>query len=239
MAKRLVSQHFHHPDFGEASIIVKSNARNISARWSSDILKVTVPPAVTADQMLRALETMKPRILANRPVKRHYAPGWQYVTPEMVFSIVENPRSPDVSFETSITNGMCVIKVPPHLPDESVDVIDSFIRDSLIDYADKRTSIIIGLARQMARELRVNPRSITVSRGEKLLGRCSAKGDISLSRNLIFYPVEARRYVIAHEFAHLTHMNHSEAFHDLVDEYLDGHSHEYRATLKTHSLPFL
>ncbi|MBG77890.1 MAG: hypothetical protein CL570_02525 [Alphaproteobacteria bacterium] len=59
-------------------------------------------------------------------------------------------------------------------------------------------------------------------------GSCSHDGNIMLSWRLILAPPAAMDYVIAHEVAHLRHMDHSKAFwalcKDLSDDYSAGHS---------------
>ncbi len=48
-------------------------------------------------------------------------------------------------------------------------------------------------------------------------GSCSANGSIRYSWRLIFAPPEVRRAVVAHEVAHLKHLDHGPLFHALVD----------------------
>lgn len=43
-------------------------------------------------------------------------------------------------------------------------------------------------------------------------GSCSSKGNISLNWRVALMPVDVGNYIMAHEFAHLKHMNHSAAF---------------------------
>ncbi len=43
-------------------------------------------------------------------------------------------------------------------------------------------------------------------------GSCSSQGRIRLSWRLIFATPQARRYVVAHEVAHLVHLNHGPEF---------------------------
>lgn len=43
-------------------------------------------------------------------------------------------------------------------------------------------------------------------------GSCSARGALAFNWRLIMAPAAVRQSVVAHEVAHLTHMNHSEAF---------------------------
>ncbi|MBP6256196.1 M48 family metallopeptidase [Patescibacteria group bacterium] len=45
-------------------------------------------------------------------------------------------------------------------------------------------------------------------------GTCSSNRHISLNRKLITLPDRIIDYVICHELAHLTHMNHSKQFRD-------------------------
>ena len=49
-------------------------------------------------------------------------------------------------------------------------------------------------------------------------GSCSSSGTIRYSWRLILAPDWVRRATVAHEVAHLVHMNHAPAFHALVDE---------------------
>lgn len=48
-------------------------------------------------------------------------------------------------------------------------------------------------------------------------GSCSSQGDVSLSWRLIFAPFEACDYVVAHEVAHLKHLDHSPRFWRLCE----------------------
>lgn len=51
-------------------------------------------------------------------------------------------------------------------------------------------------------------------------GSCSAAGTISYSWRLILAPAFVRRATVAHEVAHLVHLNHGRAFHALVEQLL-------------------
>lgn len=58
-------------------------------------------------------------------------------------------------------------------------------------------------------------RSVTIGDAGTRWGSCSSRGGIRLSWRLILAPPQARRYVVAHEVAHLKHLNHGSEFKEL------------------------
>ena len=65
---------------------------------------------------------------------------------------------------------------------------------------------------QYAASAGATPRSVTVGDAGTRWGSCSSEGRIRLSWRLILAPPEVRRYVAAHEVAHLVHLNHGPEF---------------------------
>lgn len=58
----------------------------------------------------------------------------------------------------------------------------------------------------------VSPRSVSVGDANTRWGSCSAERRIRYSWRLILAPPAARRYVVAHEVAHLVHLDHGPSF---------------------------
>jgi predicted metal-dependent hydrolase len=65
-------------------------------------------------------------------------------------------------------------------------------------------------------------------------GSCSSRGTISLSWRLVMAPAYVRRSVIAHEVAHMRHMDHSRAFYAWLDELFEGDRKAADRWLKMH-----
>jgi predicted metal-dependent hydrolase len=63
-------------------------------------------------------------------------------------------------------------------------------------------------------------------------GSCSSSGAIRYSWRLILAPPQARRFVVAHEVAHLAHLNHGAGFRALERRLFDGDVREAEALLR-------
>ena len=87
-----------------------------------------------------------------------------------------------------------------------------------------------------------NYTSITVRNQKSRWGSCSSRGTLSFNYRLIFAPPVILDYVVVHELCHLTHMNHSKDFWNMVAsvmpeykvhrQWLRDHGHEL--TLEAH-----
>ncbi len=100
-------------------------------------------------------------------------------------------------------------------------------------------ALLLPFAQQIADELGLRPAGFEVGRGMRKLGHCTAKRIIQLSRNLMFLPEALVRYIICHELAHLTHMNHSPQFHALCNQYCGGKEKELERQLRQFRFPIL
>lgn len=238
--KSVVSQRYLHPVLGKVHIRRLSSARNITARWKdAETLAVTIPPGITPDYLEDALASLTPTLLAKRPEKDFYELGWRYETPETTFEVVRGKEADYFSGRVDRVNRKIYLQMSPTTPQAGSEAFNKWVNLVLNRYAKRHAEeYLVPYAWKLAAEFNVKPARIEISYGQKVLGRCSGNRNILLSRNLIFYPVELRRLVILHEFAHLTHLNHSDKFYRLLDGYLEGRHASLNAALKKHSLPF-
>lgn len=74
---------------------------------------------------------------------------------------------------------------------------------------------------------------ITIRDQKTRWGSCSQTGTLSFNYRLMMAPPEVIDYVIVHELCHLTHMNHSKAFWNMVAGILPDYA-ERKHWLKQH-----
>ena len=91
--------------------------------------------------------------------------------------------------------------------------------------------------REVSGRLGVAPTRWESAKGFRTLGRCYGDGRIKISSALLFLPRELAEYIVAHELAHLTHMDHSPRFHALLDSYLGGRERELKRAVDRFAWP--
>ena len=197
-----------HETLGSVRVTVRQNSRHVSARWKGGLVSLNVPQGIRIPDLHRILDDLTPRLLANRP-EINYFDGQELQFPDVDFVIRQQSFASERTTR-AISEMLCKIarKVAPQ--------------------------VLIPHARDIATRLGRGPVGWTISSGHRILGQCNGRGIISLSYVLVFLPDDLRDYVICHEIAHLSEMNHGEKFHKLLDSYLDGREAELVRKLHSH-----
>jgi len=84
----------------------------------------------------------------------------------------------------------------------------------------------------------VHAKSVTIKDTRTRWGSCSPDGVLMFSWRLIMAPEFVQDYVVAHEVAHLKHLNHGPAFWALTES-LSPHRHDATTWLHTHGAKLL
>lgn len=227
----------YHPDLGQISITFRRNSHRVTARWKNGILALSVPEGISRDEIGRVLEDFIPRLLSSRPTLK-YTPDQTLTFPLASFRIARQTHIPDRILGRAALP-MSSLEVGSSL-DFQNDTTTRAISDMLCRLARRvAPEVLLPHARSIADRLGRHPVEWKVSRGHRILGQCSASGVISLSYVLLFLPEELCDYVIAHEIAHLTELNHSPAFHTLLNSYLGGRERQLVARLRAYTWPVL
>lgn len=236
---------YSHPDFGEVVVHTRANSRTLRAFWRDSSLVVSIPSRCSTPDLTHFLESARDRLLQARVTR--FSMNQIIDAGECDISIV--PGAPSQSEPLRISLNRRNPRRTKRLnfsvslkPDMAARIADTAVQKAL-NRAVKSCAVaaarefIIPLAAKCAAEVGRYPGMWTVKDSVRALGRCNTQGVIQLSPRLVFLPAELRRFVIFHELAHLSEMNHSDAFHELCDRYVGGRERELDRRLKAFRFP--
>lgn len=104
-------------------------------------------------------------------------------------------------------------KVQTNNQEKILQCYDAFYKQISLQYLGERTAYFADKMELIYQELKYR-------KMKSRWGSCSSHKVITLNTQLIKIDKTLIDYVIVHELAHLVHMNHSKAFHDLVASYI-------------------
>lgn len=103
-----------------------------------------------------------------------------------------------------------------------------FISDLKFYYKKEAQAFISERIQVWSETMNLHPKLLKFRNPKTRWGSCNSKGVISINWRLIAAPVDVIDYILVHEISHLKHMNHSQNFWNLVEEYFP----EYRKAEK-------
>lgn len=86
-----------------------------------------------------------------------------------------------------------------------------------------------------AEKMQVTYNTIRIKDVKGHWGSCSSKKNLNFNYRISLLPIEGIDYIIIHELSHLTEMNHSRRFWDIVERYMPDYK-SVRASLKKNSI---
>lgn len=149
-----------------------------------------------------------------------------YDTP---LTIENNPHRLRGLPQITDTNGLLVPGHPDNMHRKICDFLKADFRENVSRLAHRKAAIIDKTIRR-----------IRIADQKTRWGSCSTTGTLSFSCRLVFAPQYVVDYVVAHEVAHMIHMDHSSDFWDLCDELCDhDQMHQAKHWLKTNDQIFM
>ena len=224
-----------HKELGDVLVKFKPNARRFIARWATDHVDLTAPAVASVADTLAALDRLAPRLLACRvPDVVRFHDGQEIRLDGIVIAIVRQDFRRDSIFVSQRDPEYATVSVGASF-DLGEASTTQFISKALKTIARKNASnILLPRARELAALHGCRPSGWQISSGSRILGQCNGAGIIKL-----FLTSELRDYIICHELAHLSELNHSPRFHQVCDSYLGGREKELIAKLKSFHWPLL
>lgn len=222
---------------GNVRFVVRPSSRKVTAKWKDGMVVCNIPPGLTPENIAPVIRDMIPVMNSHRDTfsfDEHSGfeiDGWK----------VEFIRSAAAGSSISATysTGGCKISVP-----ETADFSDyDFTRrvSALLCRvaATIAPRVIIPFARAVAAHVGVAPDLWRISHGHRTLGFCNRRREIALSYMVMFLSRPLKEYIVCHELAHLTEMNHSDRFHRLCDSYCRGREKELAGMVGRYKWPVL
>ena len=233
------SLHIELSDHRSVTVTPRRNARNVTLRQNgAGELRASVPYGMPLQHAVSSIGTLLTRLPIRTATEPTYSTGDIIECGDTRFHIHTPTYRPDKVVVTR--HGLEIgIGVGDRLDITSI-ATHRAISGSLCRaaFAIARQSII-PQAIEIARRTGVTPTRWDIGRGKRTLGTCHADRHITLSCLLVFLPPHLREYIICHELAHLTEMNHSNQFHKLCDTYCQGMEQMWNKELKHFKWPVL
>ena len=226
-------------------ILYRRNARRITARRcvGGDI-RITVPYGFDVEKNRNIIDDLVERVLSATAKESDREPlfhdGYTLELDSLTFHINHvNKNQKTISATISQCSGHTTghIHVPQTLDFNTLET-EKRISDMMVRIVAKAgTRSILKRAEDVSRQIGVVPTEWKIGRGRRTLGTCHTDRSITLSAILAFLPTDLQEFVICHELAHLSEMNHSDRFHQLCNSYLDGREAELKQQLKKFKWP--
>ncbi len=199
-------------------------ARRLRLRFDSarGILKLTCPARISRRAALAWVadqrEWIDEQVAAGLP-PIPFSPGAAFPIEGEDVAIVwseTDPRTPQLSGTELRCGG----------PREGLSRrVEAFLRRRALDILSRETA-------EMAAAAGLTATAVGVGDADTRWGSCSSSGRIRYSWRLILAPPAARRFVVAHEVAHLKHLNHGPKFKALEAQLFGEGVEEARALLR-------
>lgn len=227
---------FNDSEFGMVKVRYDARACRIIFRVKDGALVITAPIATSQAIVEKSLSEKRSAILQlfNKSKTNILRVGDTIQT--RCFAIeLHSHALPKMLF--SLKNSKLNIFIPQNVDIESM-TFQKLLKQNILKVA-KRASVgyLSTRLNQLAQARGLKYNEFAVSTARTRMGVCSNKKKITLSAYLIFYPQHLIDYVILHELAHLTEMNHGPRFHALCNLYCGGKERELEREFKRFKLP--
>ncbi|MCB8815044.1 M48 family metallopeptidase [Desulfosporosinus shakirovi] len=211
--------------------------RRITLSILEDRVRISAPKNVSAKQLQDLLSTKQEWILKHWLVKRdtlkvpaRYIDGEQFLyrgnTIEL--KIIRYPRK---MIRVFLEGQLLVVNLPMDLLEQ--DCALNIMEALKLWYKAQARKILQDKLDKQAKRMQVSFQTFRLKEQKTRWGSCSSKGNLNLNWRIIMAPDSAMDYIIIHELAHLTHLNHSKQFWQRVAEFIPEYA-DWRKWFKDH-----
>lgn len=207
--------YFIDKEFGKVVVTFRRGMKNVRCRWRGNRLYMSAPYGM--EKQLEGLvdaDRDKIRALNHQKITFHDGQVIPCFHTTLTIStdakLTTNCVAHGIDPADGVSLYMCV---PADLDLESDAATRALSKVISLLFGRIAHRYLIPYAQSEAARLGLKPRGFEIGKGTVKLGHCTRGGLIQLSRHLMLLPEPLVQYEVCHELAHLTHMDHSPAFH--------------------------
>ncbi|SDH87357.1 M48 family metallopeptidase [Desulfosporosinus hippei] len=205
-----------------------SRYRRITLSILEDRVRISAPVNVSLKQLNDLLASKQEWILKHWLAKQAaLKPPAKYIDGEH-FSYRGNrielklKRHTGKMIRVSLEEQQLFVDLPQDLPQQEVELN---IKAALISwYKAQARKFLKERLDRYAKQMQVSYKNFRLKYQKTSWGSCSSKGNINLNWRIIMAPDKGIDYIIIHELAHLTYLNHSKQFWQRVEDYMEDYT---------------
>lgn len=231
----------NHVTIGEQAIPYEERRsaryRRITLSIFENGLRISAPSYVSAKQLQEVIVSKREWILKNwlaRQTRQKTPAGFRdgehflYRGNTLQLKIIRYPHKMVRVFREG---QVLRVYLPQNLPEEDSS---PHIKAALSAWYKAQARKVLSDKLEMhAKRMKVAFQMFRLKEQKTIWGSCSNKGNINLNWRIIMAPDAGMDYIIIHELAHLTHLNHSKEFWERVAEFMPEYK-QWRKWFKEH-----
>ena len=220
------------PELGRLLIRTDGRVRRLTFRTKAEGIYVTLPPGTPRQELLRAIEQLRPRLAEARRKMSvpHFDLNYRIDAECLRLSLVngEDEKRFLIRSQPRIVEIAC----PPSTDFHNGD-LQAWLRKVVVEALRKQAQAYLpSRLRLLSSRHNLPFRQVKINTSTGRWGSCSEKADINLSCFLMLLPSRLIDYVLLHELTHTREMNHGEAFWTLLNRLTDGQAYQLRDEIR-------
>lgn len=221
---------FNVPQVGNVPFYKRRTSNTIKIRISGSSVKVSMPLWVPYKVAINYVMQRADWIKSNLKTTDVLIDG-STVGKNIILKLDTTNSS---RFSSKHNNNYLLVKYPANLAVDSSEVQNRLSKYVINALQREAEDILLPLVRKLADQHNLSVNKIEIKNLKSRWGSCSSKKDLAFSLFLVQLPWHCINYVIYHELAHTKHMNHSQDFWLLVEQFLPDYKHT-RKEMKQYS----
>ncbi len=225
------------PEIGEVTLCRRKTMRRIvlSVTGSGQI-RISYPYGISASRALEFAASRAEWIKGARERQAERGRPAEYTDGMRTRSHTLSLRPGDVKrICIRITDTLAIVSYPAEADEKTVreaacKAYTEALRAEAAQYLPMRL-------KTLAEEHGLHYGNVRIKAIRSKWGSCTARGDINLSLYLMTLPDSLIDYVLLHELCHTVHLNHSAAFHAMLDTLCAGRAKDLRRALNAYRTP--